>query len=322
MSAEVRCLDRAEYAKWDALVQASPQGSVSCLSWWLDAVGQNIRVLGYFENGRLVAGVPLHLERMFGMTLYRKPKLTNPWGVVIEPLDGKRTTVVTREMEALEVLAKHLNAIRGSIVMSFHPSLQNWLPFSWHGFNVSVGATHVIEDLDSLDRVRRGFMYDVRRQIAKAIDTGIRVEPCNADEALKLFRATYHRQGQQLPYSGEYFRRLYLAAKSHNAGECFLARDGQGRAHAAAFVVWDKRRAHYVAAGGDPELRSSGAGVVLVWHVLQFAAQHVGLFDFNGSAVRPIEQFVRSFGGRQTYYPRVMRWSLLPRVGLAALRRI
>src|SRR6267378_4420755 len=101
MSTEVRRLDRAEYAKWDALVQASPQGSVSCLSWWLDAVGQNIRVLGYFENGRLVAGVPLHLERMFGMTLYRKPKLTNPWGVVIEPLDGKRTTVVTREMEIL-----------------------------------------------------------------------------------------------------------------------------------------------------------------------------------------------------------------------------
>ena len=322
MGEEVRYLDRSEYPRWDALVEASPQGSVSCLSWWLDAVSHNTRVLGYFENGRLVAGVPLRRERVLTFSIYRKPKLTHPWGVIVEPLTGKRTTVVTREMRILEALARPLASVKGSVVMSFHPNLQNWLPFLWHGFKVGIGTTYLIENLDCVDKLRDDCMYDVRRRIAKAADSGITVKLCSADEALSLFRRTYHRQGQRLPYSKDYFSGLHAAAKARSAGECFLASDGQGRPHAAAFMAWDTRRAEYVAAGSDPSLRASGAGVLLVWHLLQYAAERVRVFDFNGSSVRPIEQFVRSFGSKQTFYPRVMRFSLLPRIGLAALGKI
>jgi GNAT superfamily N-acetyltransferase len=322
MGEEVRYLDRSEYPLWDALVEASPQGSVSCLSWWLDAISQKIRVLAYFENGRLIGGVPLHPERMFGLTLFRKPKLTIPWGVVIEPLVGKGTTVVTRQIQILDAIATYLADIKGSIVMSFHPNLQNWLPFRWHGFSVSVGATHLIENLDCVDTVRDGFARNTRRWIAKATDMGMTVEPCSPDEALKLFACSYERQGQRLPYSDDYFGRLYAAAKIHNAGECLAARDRQGQVHAAGFLIWDKRTAYYVASGGDPALRASGAGQLLVWHVLQFAAERAAVFDFGGSSIRSIEEFMRSFGAKQTFYPRVAKFPLLPRLGLAALGKI
>ena len=56
-----------EYAKWDALVAVSPQGSLFSKSWWLEAIGGEIRILGYYESGRLIAGIPLYFERRMGV---------------------------------------------------------------------------------------------------------------------------------------------------------------------------------------------------------------------------------------------------------------
>jgi hypothetical protein len=322
MSGEVHYLDCSDYPKWDSLVQASPQGAVSSLSWWLEALGSNTRVLGYFENGRLVAGIPLHRERMFGVTIYRKPKLTYPWGVIIEPLTGKTSSVTTRKMHILDNLAKSLARIKGSIIVSFHPSLENWLPFYWHGFCVSLGITHVIENLERIDHVRKELTSDARRLISKAIDRGIIVEPCGFQEGMNLFRQSYRKQHRRLPYSDDYFRRLYAAAKAHDAGECFVARDSEGQAHAANFAIWDRERAYGIASGTDLTPGNGSAGTLLMWHMIEFAADRTKSFDFCGTTMPSIEHFLRSFGARQESYPRVLKLSLLPRICWSALRMI
>src|SRR5512133_1127229 len=85
----LRYLLPEEYPRWDELVEASPQGTVLCRSWWLKAASSDIRVLGYFNGGHLVAGIPLHFERRFGVRICRMPKLVHTWGVVMEPPVGK-----------------------------------------------------------------------------------------------------------------------------------------------------------------------------------------------------------------------------------------
>ena len=68
--------------------------------------------------------------------------------------------------------------------------------------------------------------------------------------------------------------------------------------------------------GGDPHLRTSGAGSLLIWEAIQRASADSQVFDFEGSMLRPVERFFRAFGGRQTPYPHVSRAT---RVGAAAL---
>src|ERR1700732_1209677 len=63
----LRYLNAAEYSDWDRLVEVSHQGSIFCRSWWLKAVEDQVCVLGYFEKDRLVAGIPLHFEKILGM---------------------------------------------------------------------------------------------------------------------------------------------------------------------------------------------------------------------------------------------------------------
>jgi len=323
MAPILRYLESVDYSAWDALVDASPQHSLFYYSWWLRGLDAQAKVLGYFDADTLVAGLPLHCERRFGINMYVRPKLTYHWGVVIEPLVGRTVEIASRETEILRSFAVNMAAMRCSIfVLSLDGTLQNWLPFYWQGFTPSLGVTYVLDNLNPLDRVFDGMQPSLRRQIRKARNLGIEVQLGVPDAAYALIEASFKRQGLKLPYSKRYFTSLYHCAKEHNAGDCFIAQDCHGKNHAAAFLVWDRKRAYYLAGGADPDLRSTGANCLLMWHLIEFAARKVNVFDFEGSHIENIERFFRAFGASQKSYPRLIRASPLVRAALAVWGRI
>jgi hypothetical protein len=305
----LRYLSPEEHVLWDALVDESPQGNVFCRSWWLCALPGDVRVLAYFRGGHLIAGIPLYFERRLGVMLCRMPKLVHTWGVVMERLEGKRATVISREMEILTVFAEEL-ANQRCFVQAFHPTLTNWLPFYWRDFRQQTRFGYVFEDVTSLDRIWEQMECNVRRNIRKARRKGLTIVPCASGVEAMVAEKTFKKQGKPMPYSEGYLNQLCSAAKAQSAGECFAAIDREGRAHAAAFVVWDRKRAYFLASGTDPELRASGAESLLTWHLLQFCADRTQTFDFAGSVVQRIETFERGFGASLVPYNRILK---LPR---------
>jgi hypothetical protein len=87
--------------------------------------------------------------------------------------------------------------------------------------------------------------------------------------------------------------------------------------HAVSYVVADEHAAFYLIGGGDPELRTSGASSLLMWESILRARAVTDVFDFEGSMLRPVERFFRSFGSRQTPYLRVSRARAHARAALA-----
>ncbi len=305
----LRYLRPEEYGLWDALVEESPQGNVLCRSWWLGALPGDVRVLGYFRGGQLMAGIPLYFQHRMGLKLCRMPKLVHTWGVVIRPVEEKYATVLSREMEILTVFAREL-AKQRFFIQSFHPTLLNWLPFYWNGFRQVTYFGYVFEDLTNLHKTWDKMERRVRQNIRKAETKGITVVPCHSSLVSATAEKTFKHQHKSLPYSREYLNQLYSAAKQKGAGECFAAIDKEGRTHAATFVVWDRKRAYILASGSDPELRSSGAESFLLWHLFEFTADRAETFDFAGSVVQRIERFERGFGATLVPYNRILK---LPR---------
>ena len=43
-------------------------------------------------------------------------------------------------------------------------------------------------------------------------------------------------------------------------------------------------------------------GISLIWNAIKFASNNSNIFDFEGSMIRPIENFFRAFGGIQAPY--------------------
>lgn len=298
---ELRYLTTEEYPLWDSLVEMSPQGSVFCRSWWIRASDPEAGVLGYFEGGRLVAGIPMHFEKRLGVRLCCMPKPTLMWGTVMEPLIGKKATATSRQSEILTIFAERIAQER-IFVQAFHPSIDNWLPFYWNGFRQMSRLTFVLTELQNPSQIWNEMKDSCRRNIRKAEKAGLSISVCGPEVVLAAIGKTFMRQGLKQPYAEHPFRTLWHAAKANNAGECFAVSDGRGRIHAAAFLVWDAKKAHYLVGGADPALRDSGAMSLLLWRMIRFSAAHSPVFDFSGSMIETIEHYFRTFGASPVAY--------------------
>jgi Acetyltransferase (GNAT) domain len=311
----LRYLSNDEYSLWDDLVKESPQGSVFCGSWFLKAVAPDVRILACFKGERLIAGIPLHFERRLGLNFCRMPPLVHTWGVVMAPFEGKHVTVFSLQMKVLTLFAEEL-AKQRFFIQSFHPTQLNWLPFYWNGFRQVTHYSHVIEDITDVARIWDEMEGNTRRNIRKAEKCGITVVPCNSELVTTMLKKTFTNQHKSLFFSPAHFERLCKAAMQHDSGACLAAVDLRGRPHAAGFVLWDQKRAYYLAAGTDPELRVSGAASLLMWHMVKFTSGRAIAFDFAGSVIQQIERFFVGFGGKLVPYNRIMK---LPRSMCAAL---
>jgi hypothetical protein len=313
-------LTAEELPAWDALVDASPQGSLFCKSWWLKAACGEVRVLGYFEGGQLVAGIPLYYTRRMGLRACCMPKLTQTMGVVIAQLAGKHVTIQRRETEILDLFAARL-AQEPIFVQAFHPASLNWLPFYWRGFTQTTHYTYALDNLESMSRVWDGLSQRRRTEIRKAQRSNIRVKECGPETVYNASMQTFGRQKKACPYNLEYLCRLYDAARSNDGGICMAAEDGEGRLHAASFFVWDRTRGYYLVGGHAADLASGGGPILLMWNLIEFAASHTAVFDFEGSMYRSIEGPFRSFGASRIAYNRIAKLPRWLRTALCAAGR-
>ncbi len=322
MKIEVRYITEDEMPLWDDLVDRSPQGSLFCRSWWIKAsCGTNFKILGCFKGGGLVAGIPLHFVRYGPFKVCRMPKLSQTWGPVLQPMKGRYASRLSHEMELLQSLADRLRRIP-IFFQCFHYNLPNWLPFYWAGFRQTTVFTYILDDISDDELLWSGVRRNVRKNIRKAERASITISRAEPTDVLALCNKTFARQRMRPPFPRELLFSLVRQARKRKAGECFAAVDREGRKHAAALLVWDRRYAYTIAGGADPELWNSGANTLLYWSLVRFARDRSKGFDFEGSNLQHVERFFRAFGARQQPFNRIIKAPLPGRMALTAIGKL
>jgi hypothetical protein len=270
--------------------------------WWLEALAPGEWAEVVLElDGAVQARLPYVVKERLGVVALTQPLLTPTLGPWVANSSAGYATALAREHKTMSDLVDALPPF-DVFRQAFHPSVTNWLPFYWRGFEATVLYTYRLEDLTDLDRIWSGFRENVRREIRKAG----RIVTVRTDLGLSAFlelnAKTFHRQNLALPYSRESVERLDAACAMRDARRMFFAVDERDRVHAALYVVWDTDSAYYLMSGADPALRTSGAGSLLAWEAIRFCAGVTRSFDFEGSMILPLERFFRAFGARQTPY--------------------
>ena len=66
-------------------------------------------------------------------------------------------------------------------------------------------------------------------------------------------------------------------------GQCnsFLARNKEGKAIAAVYIVWDEKRSYYLLGGYDAEESHHGASAIAMWEAIRFTKEELGLNEFD-----------------------------------------
>lgn len=275
--------------------------------WWLEATAHGSFDYSVAWRGEEVAAIlPYRIKRKFGHTLSKMPESTPYQGPWFRPSTAKLANRLSEEKDLINELVKGLPPF-AFFQQSFHPLIQNWQPFHWLGFSQSAHITYWLDDTSDTDRIWAGTRDNIRTDVKKARKAVEVTEHDDFGLVLELHKKTLARQGNPFLCNEAMLIRIDAAAKAANSRKILAAFDAEGRCHAAAYFLWDRHAVYYYTSGGDPELRSSGAGTLLVWHGILLANQLGLAFDFEGSMQEPIERFFRSFGGRQISVPIVQK---------------
>jgi hypothetical protein len=296
--------------EWSRFVEASPQGTIFCSEWWLEAVSENCEYRIVLERrGREIAAAwPIVLgTRRRGSAVIQMPKLT-PWlGILFAPEAAGVARQLYNQGQLTERLLMQLPNHR-FVHASMHPTYEYWAPLFWAGYTETTRYSFVLDVTRELEELWAGLQSNIRGDIRKAVGKGVHVV---TTDDLELFidtqRKTFARQGLALPYSRALIERIDAECASRQARQIFLATDTKGRTHAAAYIVCDKKAAYYLMGGGDPVLRSSGATSLLLWECIKATRTRVTEFDFEGSMIQPVARFFRAFGGVPRPYHVVSR---------------
>jgi len=267
--------------------------------YWLDCVAPGAwHAVELKRDGQIIGRLPYAIKRRYGVSAVSTPWFT-PWlGPWIRPSGGKQARELSHQHEVLTALIKGLPKVQRTLI-ACAPEFHNLMAFHWAGYNLKVGYTHRLTSLGDEQALWAGMRDTARNKCRKAekataVNTGRSI-----GDFISILQKTFHRQGKDFSASFPVLERIDDAMRARNQRALYCVEDAKGRIHAARYVAFDERHCFSLAAGGDPELRDSGADALATWHAIKDAGKRSRIFDFLGSMIRPIEIFVRDFGPSQ-----------------------
>jgi lipid II:glycine glycyltransferase (peptidoglycan interpeptide bridge formation enzyme) len=289
-------------AKYRELSHTEESLPIFARDWWLDAVcGADWEALLYEENGRIVAAMPLFMPVRRIITMPDYTQTMGIWFAAKTP-DTKYASVIEQRQAVCRRFIENLGKQK-FFMQNFSCEFTDWLPFYWKGFHQTTRYTYILHNIKDIDSLFENMSRQTRRNIKRAENRQIRVkEGILIDEFLKIQKKTFERQKIKDIQSSATLTKLITATQQRAQGMLFGGYDADGRLHAAVFITWQKSAAYYIAGGGDPQLRNSGAYSLVMLEAIKYASQFTDTFDFEGSMIPGVERFFREFGAIQTPY--------------------
>lgn len=280
--------------------------------WYLDVLAPGWQVALAERGGEIVAGWPYFPKKKGLFRYVTMPLLVRMMGPVFRPdvdTDKHRYKLIPQLWQQIP---------RFLVFRQDAPyALTNWLPLYWLGFRQYTRYSYRIDLLQGEEAIWNAVAADYRQHKIPKARTQVTVE---RSEDLLAFHAvheaTFQRQGKPCPVPMSTLTRLDEAARTEGRREILLARDQEtGQVHGALYLVRDHHSVYLLMAGSDPDLRASGAVILLTWEAIRWSLQQPGLqyFDFLGSMIEPIERVRRQFGAEQVPFFRIghLKWSWL-----------
>lgn len=297
----VRPLVRDDFDRWNEIVRLSSAGTIYHDSRWLIAISRAVNdslvIYGFFNEGRLLAAVPLQVRRRGPLSIARRAFATPYAHPVCDPHIPEINEALTG------AASKSFLRAFSQTILTFSPYDQR--PAGWVQGMAEQRATYLLNIAEPRG-VWRQFSSEVRNRIRRAEKSGITVtEEPDFLSFYELYRDTFARQGEVIPFTAQSFSHLLETITMGGFAHQYLARFADGTLAAACLILHDHRRAYYSLAASHEELRKTGATSLLVWHSIQEISQKVTEYDFGGANVPSVKQFKHKFRGRLVMYPEI-----------------
>ena len=287
----VECTDKEQ---WNHFTDESPHGSVFCLTPFLDALGEQYRLLLVEEAGKPQAGVVIILRDgqpypgQYPFTIYQGIVLGSslcglpPWRRV------QQTTAVVNFL--LMELQDHFDRI----CLCLHHRFEDLRSFGasrgetqTEPFQIALQYSGLLDlgQVAEFDGYLRSIRELRRREYRRCRANGFQIRSSGDVDLLdQLHRLTFARQGiERDPNVVRLLRSISRAALEQRFGELLTCTTPDGTITSATLFLFDRHCAYYWVGANDPAYRKTGSATYLMIENIRHW-QQMGLreLDFVG----------------------------------------
>jgi hypothetical protein len=287
--------DSIDKNKWDACIEASPNGMVYAKSWYLDIVSPGWQ--GLIEDD-YKSVFPLTSRKKFGISYLYQPFFTQQLGVfsvsdISADTVEKFLSAIPARYKLTEIQLHHTNKINKS------------------DFTVTDRLTHHLNLNNSYDAIQKKYSENLRRNLKRAQQNNITVNgDFSTEELTQLFRKNRGR-GVETLKEKDYLTFEKLVATAHSKGLItrYGVRLGEALEAGAIFIRSNHEYIFLFSATGE-RAKDSGAMTFIIDHFIRLRAGEKKVLDFEGSMDPGLARFYKSFGSDEIVYLQIRKNNL------------
>ncbi|MCF8230037.1 MAG: GNAT family N-acetyltransferase [Bacteroidales bacterium] len=283
--------NRIDKRKWDLCISKSFNGNIYGYSWFLDIVAENWEALVQDDYDRVF---PLTWKKSFGVHHLYQPFFTQQLGIYSK-------NILTHEVVSafLEKIPERFRYTEIFLNAYNKPDEKK--------YKVEQQVNHELDLIKPYQNLAKSYSKNMRRNIRKAEKAGLSiVKNIKIEKVVDLFRANRGRQIRHL-HENDYrrLRRLLYSCVYKNMAEVVGVYSGENNLLAGAVFIKSNRRAIFIFSGLSEEGKKQAAMPFLIDSFIKGHANAHLTLDFDGSNDPNLSRFYKSFGAKQTNYPKL-----------------
>lgn len=263
---------------------------------WL-SIYDGLTCVGIFNNEHLIGGFYYLKVKKFGFDFIKLPPYSPYCGLFFINESKNKSAKNDFTKEIMTEVSHYISRQRATLcILAFPSEIIDMQPLIWDKFKVVPSYTYRIDLTKSIDIIKSNFDSKNRNKINKALKENLVIEENGLEQKNQydFFRSFLSSTGANV-YENV-LKNINTKFPNENNSFCFSAKKNN-ELLGAVFCIYDKNTCYYILAAVNKNSGVQGVNNLLVQKCIE-KSKDLGCttFDFEGSMLKGVEKFFRSFG--------------------------
>ena len=265
---------------------------------WLSIYGDKLQLIGIYKDEHQLIGGFYYLNiKKYGFNFVKLPPYSPHCGLFFVSDSKNRSSASSFSKEVIGEVCDYFSRLNPALtILAFPSGIVDLQPFIWNKFKVVPNYTYRINLANTLENIVANFDPKNRNAINKAVKENVTVQKNELDKtALYNFFVKSLTLANANIYKSE-LKNIFLEFSKPGNSFSMEARLN-GNLLGIVFCVYDKNICYYLLGGVNKDSGIQGVNNLLIKESISYAKElGCGTFDFEGSMLKGVEKFFRSFG--------------------------
>lgn len=267
---------------------------------------------------RLVGVLVYHIRKKYGMKLILMPPMTAYNGIhIIYPHGTKGHKRISYQNRVSKSLIDQLPKC-SLYFQQYHTDYTNWSGLYWEGYKETTRYTYLLDKTKGEEILRQNLKGTLRRSF-RHVEENYTIVDQDFNTFWSSLEKSFGNRNKSVPYNKQVMTNLFATFGKEHLTVKSCRHNTTGEMVCGVVVVSDSNTTYYLCNYYTPEIKPNGSLGYLMWRVV--FERDTTICDFEGSMLKDIEFFLRSFGGQLTPHYKIYKvHNPLLRVALGLLK--